>query len=98
MCSSRASRRNAPESRLIKGVRLAMFTESSDNDKLNDAFIKAATGEDEISLRGLYGNQFTMHLTDHIDELFSWMVAGARKWFAGAVIFWSVYFAKCIYE
>lgn len=43
----------------IHGTRIALFSESEENDRLNEGQIKALTGSDEISTRRIYGSTFT---------------------------------------
>lgn len=43
----------------LQGTRIALFSESEENDRLNEGQIKALTGSDEISTRRIYGSTFT---------------------------------------
>jgi putative DNA primase/helicase len=110
-------------------ARMAVFSESDKQEKLNASRVKTLTGSDDISARALYGHQLTFRpnckiimltnhkpqfdisdqamldrlklipfvarfeqskknkdyvekmMTEHIDEIFSWIVEGAFEWY-----------------
>lgn len=70
---------------ILRGARLVLASETQDGYRLNEARIKALTGEDTISARHLYGRRFTFRPTFKV-----WLATNHKPVIQGADIgIWS---------